>query len=245
MKPVTVAAGVFADLLQERLWPAAGCRSRATAQRRQLDVDHVDAIVQILAEAAFGDRFGQVFVRGQDHADVDFERLRAADRLELQLLQHAEQLHLHRRAGGADFVEEDRAAVGLQELAHLVAGRAGERAGDVAEQLAFEQVLGQGAAGDFDERPFARLLRRWIARAIMILPVPLSPVTSTVARVSATLSIMSKTRIMCGSWPMMLSRPTRRSSWARRFVFSVDHVPLRDARSIDISSSSSMSGLVR
>ena len=76
--------------------------------------------------------------------------------------------------------------------------------------------------------PFARLLRRWIARAIMLLPVPLSPVTSTVARVSATLSIMSKTRIMCGSRPTTLSSPTRRSSWARRFVFSVDHRPLRE-----------------
>ena len=38
-----------------------------------------------------------------------------------------------------------------------------------------------------------RPLRRWMARAIIDLPVPLSPVTSTVALVSATLSIMSKT----------------------------------------------------
>ena len=72
--------------------------------------------------------------------------------LELQLLQHAEQFHLHRGAGGADFVEEDRAAVGLEELAHLFAGRAGEGAGDVAEQFAFEQCFRKGAAGDFDER---------------------------------------------------------------------------------------------
>ena len=36
-----------------------------------------------------------------------------------------------------------------------------------------------------------RPLRRWMARAISDLPVPLSPVISTVARVSATLSIMS------------------------------------------------------
>ena len=128
--------------------------ARAAAQRRQLDVDHVDAIVQILAEAAFGNRLRQLFVRRQDHADIDLERLGAADLLELQLLQHAEQLHLHRRAGGADFVEEDRAAVGLQELAHLVAGRAGEGAGDVAEQFAFQQRFGKGTAGHFDERSF-------------------------------------------------------------------------------------------
>ena len=50
-----------------------------------------------------------------------------------------------------DFVEEDRAAVGLHELAHLVAGGAGEGAGHVAEQLAFQQRFGQRPAGHFDE----------------------------------------------------------------------------------------------
>ena len=118
--------------------------------------------------------------------------LGAADLLEFQVLQHAEQLDLHGGAGRGDLVEEDRAAVGLHELAHLVAGGAGERPGHVAEQLAFQQRFRQCAAGDLDERPGrAGELRRWMARAIIDLPVPLSPVMSTVARVSATLSIMS------------------------------------------------------
>ena len=56
---------------------------------------------------------------------------------------------------GADLVEEDRALVGLRELADLVADRAGERAGRVAEQLAFQQRLGHRPAGDFDERLLA------------------------------------------------------------------------------------------
>jgi hypothetical protein len=41
----------------------------------------------------------------------------------------------------------------------------------------------------------------------MLLPVPLSPVTSTVARVSATLLIISNTFNMRGSRPTMLSMP--------------------------------------
>ena len=106
-----------------------------------------------MTEAAFGDGPRQVFIRRQHDADIDLECLGAADLFELQFLQHAEQFHLHRRAGGADFVEEDRAAIGLQELAHLFAGRAGEGAGDVAEQLAFEQCFRKGAARHFDERP--------------------------------------------------------------------------------------------
>ena len=76
----------------------------------------------------------------------------AADRLEFQFLQHAQQLHLHGRAGGADFVQENRAAVGQLELADLVAGGAGERTGHVAEQFAFQQCFRQRPAGHFDKR---------------------------------------------------------------------------------------------
>ena len=53
------------------------------ANRRQLDIDYVDPIVQVLPEAPFGHQLAQVFVRGQDHSCVDVQGLVAADRLEL------------------------------------------------------------------------------------------------------------------------------------------------------------------
>ena len=181
MKPRDVLARLFADLLQEMLGQQRNVGD-ALAQRRQFDVDHVDAVVEILAESPVGHHPAEVVVRGQDHARIDVERLRAADLLELEVLQHAKQFDLHGRAGRADFVEEDRPFVGQLELADLFAHRAGERAGHVAEQFAFQQRLGQRAAGDFDERlDRAAPLWRWIARAISDLPVPLSPVISTVA----------------------------------------------------------------
>ena len=68
------------------------------------------------------------------------------------LLERAQQLHLQRERHLADLVEEQRAAVGRLELALLVGDRAGEGALHVAEQLALEQVLGDGAAVDGDER---------------------------------------------------------------------------------------------
>ena len=46
----------------------------------------------------------------------------------LALLQHAQQLHLHRRRRVADLVEEHRAAVRLLEDALAIGDRAGERA---------------------------------------------------------------------------------------------------------------------
>ena len=65
---------------------------------------------------------------------------------------HAQQLGLHLQADVADLVEEQRAAVGQLEAADLVAVGAGERALDVAEQLAFQQARRQGGAVDLDER---------------------------------------------------------------------------------------------
>ena len=55
----------------------------------------------------------------------------------------------------ADLVEEDRAVVGGLELADLLFRGAGEGALLVAEQLAFQQRLGQGGAVEADERPIA------------------------------------------------------------------------------------------
>ena len=60
------------------------------------------------------------------------------------LLQDAQQLDLQLGAHAGDFVEEDGAAVGRLETAGLVVDGPGERSLDVAEQLAFEQALGEG-----------------------------------------------------------------------------------------------------
>ena len=76
------------------------------------------------------------------------ERLVLADAADFAAFQHAQQLGLHRLGQLADFVEEDRAAVGHFEQADAVLVGAGERALAMAEQLAFDQRLGQRAAVD-------------------------------------------------------------------------------------------------
>ncbi len=67
-------------------------------------------------------------------------------------MQHAQQLGLHRQRQLADFVQQQRAAVGQLELAAALAQRAGERAAHVPEQLAFDQVLRQGGAVERNQR---------------------------------------------------------------------------------------------
>ena len=80
------------------------------AQRRDVDADHAEAVVQVLAELAFGDALFEVGVGGGDHAHVDALRPRLADRHDLALLEEAQQLRLHVERQVADFVEEQRAA---------------------------------------------------------------------------------------------------------------------------------------
>ncbi len=100
------------------------------------------------------DRFGQVAVRGGDDADVDLDRLGAADAVDLALLDGAQQLGLQARIHLADFVEQQRAAIGFLELADAPCDGAGEGALLVAEQLGFQQVLRDRGAVDGDEGLF-------------------------------------------------------------------------------------------
>ena len=114
---------------------------RPLAQRRDLQVHDVEAEQQVLAERALAHRLGQVAVRGGDDADVDRHRPGAADAVDHALLDGAQQLGLQPHVHLGDFVEQQRAAVRLLELADAARDRAGEGALLVAEQLGFEQVL--------------------------------------------------------------------------------------------------------
>ena len=78
--------------------------------------------------------------------------LGAPQPLELALLQHAQQLHLRRQVDVADLVEKQRAALGELEPAFLALLGAGEGALLVAEELRFDQAVGQRRAAHLDER---------------------------------------------------------------------------------------------
>ena len=126
---------------------------RALAQGRQAQVDDVEAVEQILAEGALLDLLGEVAVRGGQHPDVDLHRAGAADPVDHPLLERAQQLGLEPDVHLGDFVEQQRAAVGLLEAADAAGDRAGEGAFLVAEEFGFEQGVGDGGAVHGDERP--------------------------------------------------------------------------------------------
>ncbi|MNN84841.1 hypothetical protein D3C81_2020490 [compost metagenome] len=67
---------------------------------------HIQAVVEVLAEFALGAEFGQVHLGGADHPHVEVDLLVAADPAEAAVLQEAQQLGLQARAHLADAVEE-------------------------------------------------------------------------------------------------------------------------------------------
>ena len=134
---------------------AAGERGQvgALAQWRQLHDEPVQVVIQVFAEATGFDHLAQVAVRGDDHGHVDVQRLAAAQRRDAALLQRAQQPRLQRERHVADLVEEQRAAIGLQDLAdRALAARAGEGAVRVAEEFGFDQRLGDRRAVHGHER---------------------------------------------------------------------------------------------
>ena len=90
---------------------------RPFAQRRDFQVHDIEAEQQILAERAVAHRFGEIAVRGGDDADVDRHRPGAADAVDDALLDGAQQLGLQPHVDLGNLVEQQRAAVGLLELA--------------------------------------------------------------------------------------------------------------------------------
>ena len=88
----------------------------------------------------------------QIRPEVGLDGARPADRAELVLLQHAQQLGLEGWLHLADLVEQDRAAVGQLEQARSLGNGTGEGAAAMAEQLRLDQITRDGGAVDLDER---------------------------------------------------------------------------------------------
>ena len=127
--------------------------SRRSRSGRQHDREHVEAVIEVAAEFPVRDHLRQVAVRGGHQPHVHPDGPRAAQALELLLLQGAKQLGLQLRGDVADLVEEQRPLVGQLEAADLLADGAREGALLVAEQLALQQAGGDGRAVELDEGP--------------------------------------------------------------------------------------------
>ena len=100
------------------------------------DGDDVQAIEEVLAEAALGDAVLEVDVGRGEHAREQRSLLLGAERAEAPVLEDAQELGLELAGHLGDLVEQDRARAGELELAADAALGAREGAALVAEDRA-------------------------------------------------------------------------------------------------------------
>ena len=123
----------------------------ALPQRRHSNIDSAQPVIQVRSEQAALGQCRQRPIGRRHDACVDALGAAAADALDHQVLDRAEQLRLrsHRQLG--HLVEKQRAAVGMLELASP-ASHAGRRPLFDAKQLGLDQRLDERGAIDGDER---------------------------------------------------------------------------------------------
>ena len=66
----------------------------ALSQRRQVQIDQIDAVEKVFAERVFPDHRPQVCIGGTYHADISSACVAVAQHLVGLVLQHTQQLHL-------------------------------------------------------------------------------------------------------------------------------------------------------
>ena len=171
---------------------------RPLGQRRHRDREDVQAVEQILAEAARRHVGGEIAVGGGDDPRIHLDGLARPHRLDLALLDGAQQLDLGGRRQLADLVQEQRAARSLDELAGMAVGRAREGALLVAEQERLHQVVRDGAAIDRHERLGAPLAGAVDRPRDQLLADPRWPEISTGMAEVAALPAVRSTACMHG-----------------------------------------------
>src|SRR6266508_1777889 len=117
----------------------------ALTQRRQPDLDRIQAEEQVLSEAPGGDLGADVGVCGREHPYVHLAGARGAEPLEFPGLENPQELGLLARGYVGDLVQEQGPAVGELEPSDAVGPRVREGALDVAEELALEDPFGDSA----------------------------------------------------------------------------------------------------
>src|SRR5580704_2766278 len=94
---------------------------------------YIEAIEQILAKSIFEHGLFQISVRGSYNADLNMHGLPAAETPEFLVLQNLQQLGLETQIHVADFIQEERAAVGQLENTRLALIGSGESAAFIAK----------------------------------------------------------------------------------------------------------------
>ncbi len=121
------------------------------AKRRNLDVEHVEAVIEVAAQFALGDGFFGNLVGGGNNAHVDRGFDFASESAQLAIFEDAQQLGLRADRHFADLVEKQRAAFGEFKAADATLESSGESSLFVTKDFAFDQRFRNRRAVDGHE----------------------------------------------------------------------------------------------
>ncbi len=124
----------------------------AIAQGRDPNLDGVETKQQILPKLTRGAGGLQVGVGGGNHAHVNLSRPGRTQPLNFPGFEYPQQLRLLAHGHITDLIEEDRSAICQFESAHAIDAGIRECSLDVAEELALENSLRQGAGIHCNQR---------------------------------------------------------------------------------------------
>ena len=127
----------------------------ARTQGRQLQGKHVQPVKQVLAKAPRRHLVGELTVGGGNNADIQVDQFGTAQALNFPLLQHPQQFRLQLDGHLGDLVEQQRAAVGLFELAGTGLVGAGEGTLFVTKENRLQHVLGNRRTVQCHKGPIA------------------------------------------------------------------------------------------
>jgi len=139
------------------------------AQRRQLDPDDVQSIVEVGPELTVAQERFERLIGGGNHPCAKRHFDRRAERAHASILQRVQELCLRIERQLTHLVEEQRAVRGGDERPRPVLPRVRERPSPDAEQLAFDERRGQRGAVHVLERtatPAARVVNEPGHRAL-------------------------------------------------------------------------------
>jgi hypothetical protein len=109
-------------------------------------------VIEVLAKTTLADRCAEVLVGGGDDPHVGGLAPRGPQATHRLVLEHLQELRLHRRRQQRNLVQKNRSVMGRLEQSKLRLHRSGERAALEAEELRLEQSVGNRRAVDVDER---------------------------------------------------------------------------------------------
>ena len=122
------------------------------AERRKVERDDVDSVIEIFAKLSFADELFEILVGGRYDTHVHFDGMSPADAGEFPLLKDSQQFGLSHSAEIPNFVEEQGTGVCEFKLSDPAGCCIGKGALFVPEELAFDQSFRQCGTVQRNER---------------------------------------------------------------------------------------------